>query len=34
MDDSLLTESLAPAERTSVIKRLQFYVLAAESMGA
>lgn len=35
MDDSLLTESLAHGGATpAVIKRLQFYVLAAESMGA
>lgn len=35
MDDSLLCESLACGEAPpAVIKRLQFYVLAAESMGA
>ncbi|MDM8007442.1 MAG: aspartate/glutamate racemase family protein [Phycisphaerae bacterium] len=35
MDDSLLSESLANHGATpGVIKRLQFYVLAAESMGA
>jgi len=35
MDDSLLEESLAHKGPTpAVIKRLQFYVLAAESMGA
>lgn len=35
MDDSLLSESLANHGATpAVIKRLQFYVLAAESMGA
>jgi len=35
MDDSLLSESLAHGGATPpVIKRLQFYVLAAESMGA
>lgn len=35
MDDSLLSESLASHGATpAVIKRLQFYVLAAESMGA
>jgi Asp/Glu/hydantoin racemase len=35
MDDSLLSESLANKGATpAVIKRLQFYVLAAESMGA
>jgi Asp/Glu/hydantoin racemase len=35
MDDSLLSESLAHGSATpAVLKRLQFYVLAAESMGA
>ena len=35
MDDSLLAESLAHEGATSqVIKRIQFYVLAAEAMGA
>lgn len=35
MDDSLLCESLASQCATpSVLKRLQFYVLAAEAMGA
>ena len=35
MDDSLLAESLAHGEATrSVLKRIQYYVLAAEAMGA
>jgi len=35
MDDSLLSESLAHAGATpAVLKRIQFYVLAAEALGA
>src|SRR5678816_482627 len=35
MDDSLLSESLAHGSATrAVLKRIQFYVLAAEAMGA